>query len=224
MPFLDDLHTDIPSDAEGDISDSELDQPRWRGKGKQWIVLQSFDTLEEYRANFPSLEEYYSRNKVRTLTNGLICNYKCKVKNCNFYLRCIESKLLYEYCGGHVHEEGDELYHKRGLTKEHKSFIDRCIAMNIRGGKSIATEFITYNDDLVKQGKEPLKIPNYRQIYHYVDHTVNKENGRTADLTLGKLKGFIEEYFPDTADDDKAVCHYQSYKAESLSFQVRSLL
>lgn len=220
MPFLDDPRADIPDAVVDDRSDTDFDRPRLRGKGKEWIVLQSFETLEEYQANVPSLDEYLSRNKVRTLTNGLICNYQCKVKNCNYFLRCIESRLLFEYSGEHVHDEGEELYHKRGLSKEQKSLIDRCLSMNIRGGKLIATEFIAYNDDLIKRGNPPLQIPNYRQIYHYVDHSLNKENGRTADLTLGKLKGYIEGNFPNTSDDDKAFCLYQSYKPENLSFQV----
>lgn len=220
MPFLDDPKSDVPSDAEDDRSDSEFDKPRLRGKGKEWKLLHTYDTLEEYQTNYPSLHEFTSRNKVRTLTYGLICNYQCKVKNCNYFLRCVESRLLVEYSGEHAHEEGEELHHKRGLTKEQKCLIDRCIAMNKRGGKSIATEFISYNDDLLRRGKSPIQIPNYRQISHYVDHTVNKENGRTADMTLGKLKGFIEVHFPDTSDEDKAICLYQAYSAESLSFQV----
>ena len=125
------------------------------------------------------------------MSNGLVCNFQCKTRHCKYFLRCIEDKLVIESCGEHVHVEEEEPVRKRGLTKEQKSVVDRCISMNIRGGKSIATEFITFNNDLAKHGKLPMPIPSYRQINHYVDHAVNKGNGRTADLTLGKLKGFL---------------------------------
>ena len=222
MPFLDDFRIDISSDIDDDLSDSKLAKPRGRGKAREWNVLHACATLEEYKAKLPSLEVFISRNKAKTLNNGIICIYQCKIKNCDYFLRCMESRLLIEYSGKHAHAEEEELHRKRGLTREQRSLIDRCISMNIRGGKSIATEFITYNDDLLKCGKPPLQIPNYRRISHYVDHTVNKENGRTADLTLGKLKGFIEAHFPDTLDDDTAICLHQAYNAESLSFQVLS--
>ena len=165
-----------------------------------------------------------SRNKARTLSNGLICNYQCKFKNCDYFLRCTERRLLIEYSGEHTHAEEEEPQRKRGLTKDQKDVIDRCISMNIRGGKSIATEFITHNDDQLKNGKPPIEIPNYRRINHYIDHTVNKEIGRTADLTLGRLKSFIDSHFPDTSDDDKTFCLHQDYKVESLSFQVHFIL
>ena len=143
-----------------------------------------------------------SRNKSPTLSNGLICNCQCKIKNCNYFIRCIEKHLLIEYSGEHAHAEEEEPYHKRGLTKEQKCVIDRCISMNIRGGKSIATEFITYNDDLLKNGKPTLEIPSY---------------------IVKLITTLIIPLISATSDEDKTICLYQAYKPENLSFQVHTL-
>ena len=222
MPFLEDFRIDITSDVDDEQSDSSFSKPRGRGKAIEWTVLHACSTVEEFKANYPTRDEFVSKTKTKTSSNGLICYFQCKTSNCNFFLRCFEDKLVIESCGEHVHEGEEEPTRKRGLTKEQRSIVDRCISMGIRGGKSIATEFISYNDELLRNGQHPVPIPNYRRINHYVDHTVNKENGRTADLTLGKLKGFIENHFPKTPDDDKVQCIHQAYEVESLSFQVFS--
>ena len=150
MPFLGELPFESSDDEESNYS---FAKPCGRGKGKEWTLLHSYATVEEYNANYPSRDEYVTRNKVKTSTNGLICNFRCKVKNCSYSIRCIEEKLSVEFCGAHIHTEGEEPVRKRGLTNEQRCIVDRCLSMNVRGGKSIATEFITYNNDLIKQGR-----------------------------------------------------------------------
>ena len=96
MPFLDSLNIDTSSDLDDDQSDSVLTSTRGRGKGKGWVVLHACHTLEEYQDKFPSREQFMSRKKSRTLSNGLLCNYQCNIKNCSYFIRCIEKKLLIE--------------------------------------------------------------------------------------------------------------------------------
>ena len=118
MPFLGDLRF-APSSDDSD-EDLSFEKPRGRGKGKQWTVLHSYGTAEEFKDNYPSRDDFLIRNKRITATNGLISNFQCKVKNCNYSLRCIEDKLIVQYSGEHMHLEEEELLHKRGLTKEQK--------------------------------------------------------------------------------------------------------
>ena len=219
MPFLEEFRIHITSDVDDEQSDSSFSKPRGRGKAREWTVLHACSTVEEFKANYPNRDEFFSKTKTKTC-KGQICYFQCKTNHCNYFLRCFEDKLVIESSGEHLHEEEVQPPRKRGLTKEQRSIVDRCISMGIRGGKSIATEFISYNEEFIKNGQHPVPIPNYRRINHYVDHTVNKENGRTADLTLGKLKVFIENHFPETPEDDKVLCIHQAYHVESLSFQV----
>ena len=121
----------VPSSDDSD-EDLSFEKPRGRGKGKQWTVLHSYGTAEEFKDNYPSRDDFLIRNKRITATNGLISNFQCKVKNCNYSLRCIEDKLIVEYSGEHMHLEEEELLHKRGLTKEQKEIVDRCISMKVR--------------------------------------------------------------------------------------------
>ena len=81
MPFLEDYHVDTSSNVDDDDqSDSIFAKPRSRGKGKEWNVLHACTTIEDYQSKFPSLEDYISRNKARTLSNGLIAIINANLK------------------------------------------------------------------------------------------------------------------------------------------------
>ena len=62
MPFLDNLRIEISSDIEDEQSDSTSDRTHGRGKAKEWTVLHAFATLEDFKANYPSKDEFYAKN------------------------------------------------------------------------------------------------------------------------------------------------------------------
>ena len=41
---------------------------------------------------YPTRDEFLSKTKTKTSSNGLICYFKCKTSHCNYFLRCYEDK------------------------------------------------------------------------------------------------------------------------------------
>ena len=107
MPFLGDLRF-VPSSDDSD-EDLSFEKPRGRGKGKQWTVLHSYGTAEEFKDNYPSRDDFLIRNKRITATNGLVAD-KCvvcgvhevvraaKCQLAKYHIHYIYTRLMIQYC------------------------------------------------------------------------------------------------------------------------------
>ena len=45
---------------------------------REWTVLHACSTVEEFKANYPTRDEFLSKTKTKTSSNGLICYFQCK--------------------------------------------------------------------------------------------------------------------------------------------------
>ena len=154
-----------------------------RGRGRNWLPLAGFQSRDEYTKNLPDRALYILGNKMTT-HRGFVRYFACRMRGCKYSLRTIEDEMVIEYSGSHNHPETDTDFKKRrGLSREQKDLIDRCLSRQIRGTKGILSQFILHNRERQSNGQREIPLPGNRQIYNYLDYTRTKLPETTPDET-----------------------------------------
>ncbi|CAL8108162.1 unnamed protein product [Orchesella dallaii] len=165
----DDDSSDYDSSSTVDYIDAPPSKKRMRRPRIQhsWILLKTFTTFEEAKADLQVKKQYSMRRK-QPLSNGVKHFYECRegkdclVKACVFERNDMETNVVELYKNDREHNhDGCE---KQGLTVETKNRIHQLWASGVRKPKAIMQV-------LKKEGKDP----KLSQLASYIQYNIRSK-------------------------------------------------